>query len=44
MDLQKIWNVKVKVIPFDVSYLDTVPKQFGNRLKETGITVQIGQV
>ena len=37
-ELQKIWNVRVKIIP------NIIPKQFGNRLKETGITAEIGQV
>ena len=41
---QKIWNMKVKIIPLVVGSLDAAPKQFGNRLKETGITSEIGQV
>ena len=32
-DLQKIWNVKVKIMPLVVGSLGTIPKQFGNRLK-----------
>ena len=40
-ELQKIWNVGVKIIPLVVG---SIPKQFGNRLKETGITAEIGQV
>ena len=43
-ELQKIWNVKVKIIPLVVGCLGAIPKQFGNRLKETGITAEIGQV
>ena len=43
-ELQKIWNVKVKIIPLVVGSLGAIPKQFGNRLKETGITAEIGQV
>ena len=31
--LQKIWNVKVKIIPLVVCSLGAIPKQFGNRLK-----------
>ena len=31
--LQKIWNVKVKIIPLVVGSLGAIPKQFGNRLK-----------
>ena len=36
--LYKIWNVKVKIIPLVVGSLGTIPKQFGNRLKQIGIT------
>ena len=43
-ELQKIWNVRVKIIPLVVGSLGAIPKQFGNRLKETGITAEIGQV
>ena len=43
-ELQKIWNVKVKIIPLVVCSLGAIPKQFGNRLKEIGITAEIGQV
>ena len=43
-ELQKIWNVKVKIIPLVVSSLGAIPKQFGNRLKEIGITAEIGQI
>ena len=42
--LQKIWNVKVKIIPSVVGSLGAIPKQFGNRLKQIGITVGTGQV
>ena len=34
--LQKIWNVKAKIIPLIVSSLGALPKQFGNRLKQIG--------
>ena len=34
-ELQKIWNVKVKIIPLVMGSLRAIPKQFGNRLKET---------
>ena len=44
MELQKIWNVRVKIIPLVVGSSGALPKQFGNRLKETGITAEIGQV
>ena len=37
-ELQKIWNVKVKTIPLVVGSLGAIPKQFGNRLKQIGIT------
>ena len=42
--LQKIWNMRVKIISLVVGSLGVIPKQFGNRLKETGITAEIGQV
>ena len=43
--LQKIWNVvRVKNIPLVVGSLGAIPKQFGNRLKETCVTAEIGQV
>ena len=34
----------MKVIPLFVSYFGAIPKQFGDRLKATGITAEIGQV
>ena len=43
-ELQKIWNVKVKIITLVVGSLGATPKQFGNRLKEIGITVGTAQV
>ena len=43
-ELQKIWNVKVKIIPLVMGSYGAIPKQFGNRLNETGITAEIGQV
>ena len=39
-ELQKIWNVRVKNIPLVVGSLGAL----GSRLKETGITAEIGQV
>ena len=42
--LQKIWNAKVKIIPLVVDFLGAIPKQFGNRLKQIGITVGTAQV
>ena len=38
-ELQKIWNVTVKIIPLVVGSLGAIPKQFGNRLKQIGNTV-----
>ena len=38
-ELQKICNVKVKIIPLVIGSLGAIPKQFGNRLKQIGITV-----
>ena len=43
-ELQKIWNVKVKIIPLVVGSLGAIPKQFGNRLKQIGILVGTAQV
>ena len=43
-ELQKIWNVKVNIIPLVVGSLGAIPKQFGNRLKQTGITAGTAQV
>ena len=39
-----IWNVKVKIIPLAVDSLGAIPKQFGNRLKQIGVTAKIVQV
>ena len=44
MELQKIWNVKVKIIPLVVGSLGVIPKQFGNRLKQIGIAAETAQV
>ena len=43
-ELQKIWNVKVRIIPLVVGSLGAIPKQFGERLKQIGITVGAVQV
>ena len=43
-ELQKIWNVKVKIIPLVAGALGAIPKQFGNRLKQIGIAVGTAQV
>ena len=43
-ELQKIWDVKVKIIPLVVGSLGAIPKQFVNRLKQIGITVGTAQV
>ena len=43
-ELQKIWNFKVKIIPLVVGSLGAISKQFGNRLKQIGITVGTAQV
>ena len=34
----------MKIILLVMGPLGAIPKQFGNRLKETGITAEIGQV
>ena len=36
--------MSVKIIPLVVGSFGTIPKQFCNRLKETGITAEMGQV
>ena len=43
-ELQKISNVKVMIIPLVLGSLGAIPKQFGNRLKQIGITVGAAQV
>ena len=43
-ELQKIWNVKVKIIPLVLGSLGAIPKQFGNRLKQIGIRAERAQV
>ena len=43
-ELQKIWNLRVKIMSLVVGSLNAIPKQFGNRLKETGMTAETGQV
>ena len=37
-------NVKVKIITLVVGSLGAIPKQFGNRLKQIGITAGTAQV
>ena len=41
---QKIWNVKLKIIPLVVGSLGAIPQQFGNRLKRISITAGTAQV
>ena len=43
-ELQKVWNVKVRIITLVVGSLGTIPKQFGSRLKQIGITAGTTQV
>ena len=43
-ELQKIWNLKMKIIPLVVGSLGAISKQFVNRLKQIGITARIAQV
>ena len=43
-ELQKIRNVKVKIIPLVVGSLGGIPKEFGNRIKQIGITAGTAQV
>ena len=37
-------NVRLNIIPLVVGSLGAIPKQFGNRLKETGVIAEIGHV
>ena len=39
-----MWNDKAKIIPLVVGSLGAIPKQFGNRLEQIGITVGTAQV
>ena len=43
-ELQKVWSIKVKIIPLVVGCLGAIPKQFGNRLKQIGVTAETTQV
>ena len=43
-ELQKIWNVEVKIIPLVVGSLGAIPKQFGYRLKQISTTAGTAQV
>ena len=43
-ELQKIWNVKVKTKPLVLGSLGSIFKQFGNRLKQIGVTVGAAQI
>ena len=43
-ELQKIRNVKMKIIPLVIGSLGATPKEFGNRLKQIGITAGTAQV
>ena len=43
-EIQKIWNVKVKIIPLVVGSLGAILKQFGNRLNQIGIAAGTAQV
>ena len=36
--------MRVKIISLVVGSLSAIPKQFGNRLKEIGVTAEIGLV
>ena len=43
-ELQKIWNVKVKILLLVGGSVGAMPKQFGNRFKQIGITIGTTQV
>ena len=43
-ELQRIWNVEVKIMPLVVGSLGAIPKQFGYRLMQIGIRLGTTQV
>ena len=43
-ELQKKWNVKMKIIPLVLGTLGAIPKQFCNRLMQICITAGTAQV
>ena len=43
-ELQKIYNVKMKIIRLVIGSLGAIPKEFGNRLKQIGIIAPTAQV
>ena len=43
-ELQKIWNVKMKIIPLAVGSFGAIPKQFGNSFKQIVVTARTAQV
>ena len=43
-ELQKIWNAKEKIIPLVVGSLGAIHKEFGDRLKQIGITAGTADV
>ena len=43
-ELQKIWNVKVKIVQLVAGSLGAIPKQLGERLKQIGISAGTTQV
>ena len=43
-ELQKIWNLRMKIISLVVGSLGVIPTKFSNRPKETGATAEIVKV
>ena len=43
-ELQKIWNVKLTMIPLVVGSVGAIPEQLCNRLKKIGVTAGTAQV
>ena len=43
-ELQRIWSVRVKIIPLVAGSLGATPEQFGTRPKYIGVTAEIEQV
>ena len=42
-ELQKIWNVKAKIIPLVAGSLGAIPKQLCSKLKQIGVTAGTAQ-
>ena len=43
-ELQRIWNLRMKIIPLVVGSLGVIPTKFSNRPKEIGATAETAKV